>query len=281
MVNRRNHVPAWYRLEESLISNPLTRPLLFTWHRIRKKYGTLRERHLARRYPLCLMNFEQKFYSQHGEDGIIREIFNRIGTTDKFFVEFGIQDGSECNTRNLLENHGWSGVWMEGSPELAEKARLGFSRFPVKVLHRFLTRENIVTSFEEACVPKEFDLLSIDVDGNDYWMWDGLRKHYSPRVVVIEYNATFGPRQAWIMPYDPEFRHDATAYFGASLEAFVRLGKELGYRLVGSDSTGTNAFFVRDDLLGTKFLGVDRPTSFHYVRPHYESWFGYPVRLVP
>ena len=281
MVNRRNHVPAWYRLEETLISNPFTRPLLFNWHRIRKKYGTIREQHLARKHPECLMNFERKVFSQNGEDGIILEIFNRVGTTDKFFVEFGIQDGTECNTRNLLENHGWSGVWMEGSTELAERACQTFSRFPIKVLARFLTTDNLISCFEEAGVPREFDLLSIDVDGNDYWMWTALGDRFSPRVIVIEYNATFGPRQSWIMPYDPAFRHDATAYFGASLEAFARLGRDRGYRLIACDSRGINAFFVRNDLVESKFLGVDRPTSFHYVRPHYDDWFGYPVSAVP
>ncbi len=281
MVDRRNHVPAWYRFEESLISNPLTRHLLFTWHRIRKKYGTIREKRLARKHPDCLTNFEQKLFSQNGEDGIIQEIFNRIETTDKFFVEFGIQDGRECNTRKLLESYGWSGVWMEGSTELAERASQTFSRYPIRVQQRFLTTENIVSSFGEAGIPREFDLLSIDVDGNDYWLWAALGKRFSPRVVVIEYNATFGPRQSWIMPYDPGFRHDATAYFGASLEAMARLGMDLGYRLIGCESRGINAFFVRSDLIGSKFLGVDRPTSFHYVRPNYYDWFGYPVRTVP
>jgi hypothetical protein len=277
---RPNHVPAWYRLEEALILNPLTRPLLFTWHRIRKKLGMIREKQLARKQPQCLRNFEQQTSSQNGEEGIVQEIFNRIGTTDKFFVEFGIQDGSECNTRNLLEKHGWSGVWMEGSPELADRARQNFSRFSIKVLHRFLTTENLVASFEEAGVPKEFDLLSIDVDGNDYWMWSSLGRGYSPRVVVIEYNATFGPRNAWVMPYDSQFRHDATAYFGASLEAMAALGRDFGYRLVRCESQGVNAFFVRSDLAATKFPGSDRSTSFHYVVPHYADWFGYPVRKI-
>jgi hypothetical protein len=280
IVNRRNHLPAWYRLQESLIANPMTRPLLTNWHRIRKRTGTLIENRLARKYPHCLTNFEQKVACQNGEDGIIQEIFHRIGTTNKFFVEFGIQDGSECNTSNLLENHGWSGVWMEGSPQLADRALEHFSRFPIKVMHRFLTTENLVSSFEEAGVPTEFDFLSIDVDGNDYWMWKSLGRHYSPRVVVIEYNATFGPRRSWVMPYDPAFRHDATAYFGASLEAMAALGKDLGYKLVGCESRGINAFFIRADLASTKFLGLDRPTAFHYVSPHYAGSFGYPVRKI-
>lgn len=274
-------VPFWYHVEYHLLSNPLTRFLLFNWHRVLKKYYTIREQRLARKYPDCLMNFEQRIYSQNGEDGIIREIFRRIGTTDKFFVEFGVQDGHECNTRHLLEDKGWSGVWMEGTPELAERARQVFGRFPITILQRFLTTENIIPAFEEAGVPREFDLLSIDVDGNDYWLWDVVGRHYSPRVVVIEYNSTFGSRRPWIMPYNPGYRHDGTAYAGASLEAFHRRGKELGYRLVGCEHIGVNAFFVRGDLVDSKFLGIDRPTSFHYVAPHCAAWFGNPVREVP
>jgi hypothetical protein len=280
MSDRKNHVPAWYRVEEVLISNRLTRPLLFNWLRVKKKYGTIRERRLARKYPQCLMNFERKVSSQNGEDGIIREIFNRIGTTDKFFVEFGIQDGRECCTRDLVENQGWSGLWLEGSPEDAERARQNFARFPIKVLQRFVTAENIVAALEEAGIPREFDFLSIDVDGNDYWIWKAVVARYSPRAMVIEYNSTFGSRQPWVVPHDPNFLNDGTAFFGASLESFARLGKEFGYHLVGCDSNGINAFFVRSDLVGTKFIGLDQPASFHYVAPHYDAWFGHPVRIV-
>ena len=281
MVRAGQSVPTWYRVEEMLISNALTRPLLFNWHRVLKKYYTIKEKRRAWKYPDCLMNFEQRIFSQNGEDGVIREIFRRIGTRDQFFVEFGVQDGSECNTRNLLENEGWSGVWIEGSAGLAEHASRTFGHFPLTILHRFLTAENIVGIFEEAGVPSEFDLLSIDVDGNDYWLWRALGKRYSPRVIVVEYNSTYGSRDPWVTPYDPAFRHDGTAYGGSGLEAFNRLGKELGYCLVGCEHVGVNAFFVRSDFVDEKFLGVDRPTSFHYVAPHCGSWFGNPVRLVP
>jgi hypothetical protein len=268
---RERHVPNWFRVEELLISNALTRPLLFNWHRVKKKLGTIREKQLTRKYPLCLLNFERRTFSQNGEDGIIEEIFKRIETTDKFFVEFGIQDGTECCTRDLLVNHGWSGVWLEGSPKDAERARQLFDGFPVKVHQRFLMAENVVGCFEEAEIPGEFDVLSIDVDGNDYWIWKAVGARYSPRVVVVEYNSTFGPRRPWVMPYDPEFRSDETAFFGASLEAFARLGDDLGYHLVGCDSAGINAFFVRKNVADSKFIGLDWPAKCHYVVPHYDS----------
>jgi hypothetical protein len=279
-MNREGHVPNWFRVEELLISNALTRPLLFNWHRVKKKLGTIREKRLAQKYPQCLLNFERRTFSQNGEDGIIEEIFKRIETTDKFFVEFGIQDGTECCTRDLLVNHGWSGVWLEGSPKGVERARQLFDGFPVKVHQRFLTAENVVGCFEEARIPQEFDFLSIDVDGNDHWLWKAIGARYSPRVVVVEYSSTFGPRRPWVMPYDPEFRNDETAFFGASLEAFALLGKDLGYHLVGCDSTGINAFFVRNDVAASGFIGLDRSAKFHYVAPHYDSWFGHPVRVL-
>src|SRR5258708_17081892 len=100
-MNRERHVPAWFRVEEFLISNSMTRPLLFNWHRLKKKLGTIRERRQARKHPLCLRNFERRTFSQNGEDGVIEEVFKRIETTDRFFVEFGIQDGTECCTRDL------------------------------------------------------------------------------------------------------------------------------------------------------------------------------------
>src|SRR5262245_26731952 len=99
MPGRKSHVPLWFSIEEVLISKPITRPLLFNWHRVKKKYGTIRERRQARGYPLCLRNYERRIFSQNGEDGIIEEIFNRIDTTNKLFVEIGIQDGTECCTR--------------------------------------------------------------------------------------------------------------------------------------------------------------------------------------
>ncbi len=232
-VNRRNHVPAWYHLEEALISNPLTRPFLFTWHRARKKYGTIREKRLARKYPQCLMNFERKVYSQNGEDGIIQEIFNRIGTTDKFFVEFGIQDGTECCCRNLLEHHGWSGVWMEGSAELAERARQRFGHLPIKVLHRFVTTDNIVASFQEAGIPREFDFLSIDVDGNDYWIWKQIGPHYSPRVIIVESQRhVLAPPSTWIYALRPEpCSRQHRLFREPGMEPGALLGKEFGYSL--------------------------------------------------
>jgi hypothetical protein len=150
----------------------------------------------------------------------------------------------------------------------------------VRVVHQFLTAENIVSVFGSAEVPPQFDLMVVDVDGNDYWLWSALADHYSPRVVVTEYNATFGPRTKWRMPYNPEHRYDETAYFGASLASFAQLARRHGYRLVGCESMGVNAFFVREEDARAAFDGLAACPSYHYVAPHYDAWFGHPVKRV-
>lgn len=116
----------------------------------------------------------------------------------------------------------------------------------------FVTAANICSLFEKYLVPREFDLLSIDVDGNDYWIWRAI-EGYSARVVVIEYNSSISPDESKTIPYDPEFRWDGTNYFGASLLALTKLGRVKGYTLVGCDSRGVNAFFLRDDTVGDRF----------------------------
>lgn len=227
---------------------------------------------------LNLRHFEQKIYSQNGEDGILSEIFRRIGTTDRYFVEFGVEDGLENNTRYLLQKHGWSGVWLEGSAEKVDRASQTFAQFPVRIFNKFIDRDNIPTIFEAVQVPVEFDLLVIDLDGNDYWVWQALA-NYSPRVVVIEYNASFLPGLEWVMPYDPAHYWDGSNHFGASLDALAALGQRKGYRLVACDSQGVNAFFVRQDLLNDCFSYTDAGPAYHYVSPKYNKrYFGHPPK---
>lgn len=196
-----------------------------------------------------LNRYERKIYSQNGEDGIIEEIFSRIGTTNRYGVEFGVGDGSECMIKNLVIQHGWSGLAMEGDLNSCQKMCADYASYPrVMIKHALITKENIVPLFEAYGVPKEFDLLSIDIDGNDYWVWQALST-YSPRLVVIEYNASFPPPQKMVIVYQSDFKYKGTTYFGASLSSLTHLGTRLGYSLVGTDSKGVNAFFVRHDLL--------------------------------
>lgn len=186
-----------------------------------------------------LAEFEKKVFSQNGEDGVIEKIFSVIGTTNKYYVEFGVEDGRECNTRHLREFKGWTGLLMDG----------GFANSNINLHQEFITVENIQGLFEKYSVPQEFDLLSIDIDYNDFYVWRSLASKYKPRVVVIEYNASHLPTEDRIVVYDPKGRWDGTNYFGASLLALFRLGRVLGYSLVYADARGVNLFFIRDDIL--------------------------------
>lgn len=248
--------------------------LPLTAYRINSFVKKERERNLKDHQNLT--NYERKVYSQNGEDGIIEEIFRRLGSGAKFFVEFGVQDGCENNTRNLLENEGWSGVWIEADENFVEKARTRFATLPVHIAHRFLTRENINQVFQELEIPQELDLLVIDVDGNDYWLWQALQ-NYRPRVVVIEYNSSYPPGKNWVMPYNSNWIWDGTNHFGATLDSYYSLNKQKTYSLVGCDSRGINAFFVRDDLVGETFSYPQAGPTYHYNAPKYNKfYFGHP-----
>ena len=191
-----------------------------------------------------------KVYSQNDEDGIIQEIFRRIGTTDKTFVEIGVGDGIECNTHYLLFL-GWKGLWIEASATNAEAIKHKFSYVVnegiLKVAIAVPTRENINDLLSEASVSDEIDLLSIDIDGNDYYIFEALSR-VRPRVIVIEYNGKFPPECSWCMPYCEEYTWNGTDRHGASLKALEELAAAKGYVLVGTNITGANAFFVRADL---------------------------------
>lgn len=196
-----------------------------------------------------LEEYEQNCSSQQGEDGILREIFYRIGPGRRFFVEFGVEDGSVCTTALLASRYRWGGLYIEADSQDVLKLRERWSsRSDITIREEFVTAENIAAVFAECGVPNEPDLLSIDVDGNDYWIWKALA-NYQPRVVAIEYNAAYPPPRRWIMAYDSSHRWDGTTHFGASLSAFQALGSRLGYALLGTDSHGVNAFFLRRDLI--------------------------------
>jgi hypothetical protein len=199
--------------------------------------------------------FEQRFYSQNGEDGILKIIFDRIGSKNRFCVEFGVRDGKECNTRYLIEKKGWSFLQMDCGDHDAQQIK-----------KEKITAENINSLFEKYEVPVEFDLLSIDIDSYDYWVWKAING-YSPRVVVMEYNASIPPSRSLTVPYDSNMSWDGSDYFGASLLALARLGTSKGYTLICCESEGINAFFVRNDLLGKNF--EIKSVEEIYRPPHY------------
>ena len=208
--------------------------------------------------PKWLGRFERQIYSQGGEDGVLEEIFNRIGTTtNKHFVEFGVSQGTENNTAYLLMS-GWKGLWLEGSEKFYVSIQKNFAPLIengfLVARNAFITAENIENYFKENVVPSEPDLLSIDIDGNDYWIWKAIT-NYKPRVLVIEYNSLLGPTQLVVMPYKPDWVWDRKMHFNSGLKAYELLGKEKGYSLVYCNIIGNNAFFVRNDVMGDMFSG--------------------------
>lgn len=220
--------------------------------------------------PRHLAHHEHRVYSQNGEDGIIAEIFRRIGTEHRTFVEIGVGDGRENNTALLLAA-GWSGVWLEGDKKCARAIREHFARQltdgRLKLMESFITTENIHELLARAPAPPKIDLLSIDIDRNTYYIWEALPE-LRPRVVVVEYNATMPPHLDWKVEYRADRWFDGSFYYGAGLKTYELLGKKLGYSLVGCDLCGVNAFFVRDDLLGDKFVGPFTAEN-HYEPPRY------------
>lgn len=207
--------------------------------------AVLGERH---GYPPGLAGHELKVFSQNGEDGVLAEIFHRTGTTTRWFVEFGIGSGLEGNSVLLADVAGWEGLFIEGSPGLHAQLNDKYSAIDrVRVACALVSAENVEHLFEAAGVPTDLDLLSIDIDGNDYWVWQAIAR-YRPTVVVVEYNGAIDPAARLVQPYEPGQGWDGTDFYGASLGALDHLGTSKGYRLVHADLTGTNAFFVRDDL---------------------------------
>ncbi len=220
--------------------------------------------------PKRLNRFGFQVYSQNEEDGIIQEIFNRIGITNHHFVEFGVGNGLENNTVYLLTK-GWRGLWIESDSKSVKGIKKVFDRLLRRenliINKSFVTCENIESLLIDAGVPEEFDLLSIDIDGNDYWIWKAINR-YRPSVVVIEYNSLYPPDQKWVRRYDPHAVWKEDSYFGASLKSLTILGEEKGYRLVACNFTGTNAFFVREDLVQDRFFAPYTAEN-HYEPPRY------------
>jgi len=216
-----------------------------------------------------------KVCSQYDEDGIIQEIFNRIGFGARSFVEFGVENGLENNTLKLLLE-GWSGLWIEGSESFVSQINAKFqdvvSNGRLRVKAAFITRENINSLIGEHYAG-EIDLLSIDIDGNDIHIFDAIDV-IRPRVIIIEYSGKFPPPMNVAQLYNPEHRWKGTDYGGSSLVAINNVAGRKGYSLVGCGIVGVNAFFVRNDLLGDRFQAPFTAEN-HYQPARYFLWQTY------
>lgn len=198
---------------------------------------------------------EFKVFSQWGDDGIIQYLINQIDTPVKKFIEFGVADYTESNTRFLLLNNNWSGLVMDCSHDNVNiiKQDNVYWKYDLSAIQAFVTAENINTILSSVGFTGEVGLLHIDVDGNDYWIWKAI-DCLSPVITVLEYNSLFGSDRAITIPYNPEFdrmkAHHSGLYAGASLPAIYDLAHERGYSFIGSNSAGNNAYFVRNDRIG-------------------------------
>ena len=237
---------------------------------------------------------EFSVFSQFGEDGIIQYLLGRVPIADAAFVEIGVEDYREANTRFLLINDNWRGLVVDSGAEHRRFARRSglATMYSLEAVTAFVTRENVNGLMVDAGFGGDIGLLSLDIDGVDYWIMQAIDA-VSPRIVVLEYNSIFGPDASVTVPYQPSFdraaAHHSHLYFGASLAAFDDLMTGRGYRLVATNSAGNNAFFVRQDVAGdlrpvaaheawvrSRFRESRDPAgNFTYLDPHTEG-----VRLI-
>ena len=220
---------------------------------VQEALGRIESRQVRGLDSAALADREFRVFSQWGEDGIIQHLIREVPVAQRVFVEFGVENYTEANTRFLLTHNNWSGLIFDGSEDhirSVKKEALCW-RHNLKAVAAFVTRENINTLLRENGLSGEIGLLSVDVDGNDYWVWEAIDA-VQPAIVVIEYNARFGPERAVTVPYDAAFvrqkAHYSMIYYGASLAALVALGRRKGYAFVGANTAGNNAFFVRREL---------------------------------
>ncbi|MCX6181560.1 MAG: hypothetical protein NT150_06505 [Bacteroidetes bacterium] len=197
---------------------------------------------------------EFKVYSQFGEDGIIQYLLKHVKINKKIFIEFGVETYSEANTRFLLLKDNWKGMVIDGSKEHMDflKSQEMYWQHELTAVAQFITADNINDIFKQNGFTGEIGILSIDIDGNDYWVWDKIDT-VDPAIVVAEYNSTFGSKHAITIPCIPDFYrtnyHHSNLYWGCSLKALNVLAEKKGYALVGCNAAGNNCFFVKKNLL--------------------------------
>jgi hypothetical protein len=196
---------------------------------------------------------EFQVFSQRGEDGVIQYLISKIEIPNKIFVEFGVETYTESNTRFLLMNNNWSGLILDGSEKNIDFIKKDFIywKYDITAKNSFITKDNINDLISNYTKTEDIGLLSVDIDGNDYWVWEAINC-IKPRIVICEYNSAFGSEKKLTIPYKENFirseEHYSELYFGASLAAFCDLATKKGYQFVGTTSAGVNAYFVRNDV---------------------------------
>lgn len=201
-----------------------------------------------------IQDAEFSVFSQWGDDGIIQYLINTLDIDNKTFIEFGVENYTESNTRFLLINNNWKGLVMDGSPkniDYIKKDSISW-KYDIEAVCAFVTKDNLNALIKNAGFQGEIGILHIDIDGNDYWFWECLDV-VNPEIVIMEYNSGFGIKSAITVPYQSDFvftqAHHSNLFYGASLKALNMLAVRKGYAFVGSNSNGNNVYFVRKDKL--------------------------------
>lgn len=210
--------------------------------------------------PIDVDTLSKGIYSQGAEEAILDRVLALCPPRQRFCVEFGASDGlRNSNTARLLRDGGWSGVLIEGSDYRFAKLRDHYKDArTVRIVQATVQPDSVERVFADAGVPEDLDVLSIDIDGNDYWVWRAIER-YRPQVLIIEYNPYYEPPQRWVMKFNPEHAWDGSTYYGASLESLAALGKQKGYELICCDKNGNNAFFVEQSLYSRFGLDTNAP----------------------
>lgn len=217
-----------------------------------------------------MKKFEKSIFSQRGQDGINEILVHRIYGDPRFhfFVEIGTQDGTECNTRYFRENYGWNGLLIDGSHEDSK----------INLKKHMVTAWNIVDCLKKYNIPKNFQFLSLDIDQNTFYVLKKILTFYSPDIIDVEYNSSHAPDQDKVVMYHDLNQWDGTDYFGASLLSFYLMLRPLNYSLVYTDSTGTDAFFIKDEIIHNKKLFFENINDVFklYNQPIYLNNSGHP-----
>ncbi len=214
-----------------------------------------------------LADVEFQVFSQWGDDGIIQYLTSKLEIENKVFVEFGVETYHESNTRFLLMKDNWSGLVIDGSDDNINtiKKQDIFWRHSIEAISSFITTENINSLITSAGITGEIGILSVDIDGNDYWVTKVIDS-VNPVILINEYNSAFGDERELSVPYDPAFvrskAHHSNLYYGVSLPAIVALANEKGYHFIGCNQNGNNAYFIRKDKLGNLFKPLTAKEGF-------------------
>jgi hypothetical protein len=205
---------------------------------------------------------EFKVFSQWGEDGIIDYLVENLNIENTTFIEFGVEDYEESNTKFLLLNRNWKGFVIDSSLDYINKIKNSqlYWKYSITAFQAFITKENINQLMQLSGFKKQVGILSIDIDGNDYWIWNEINV-IEPSIVIVEYNSRLGNEKSYVVPYDSNFErkaaHYSMIYYGASLKALIKLATQKGYAFVCCNKAGNNAFFVKKELLNDKVREAD------------------------